>query len=236
MNTKDVLAEMEKVSDERTKKIWASHGATGSFFGVKVEDMKKIQKKVKTNQQTIAMELFDSGIGDAQYLAGLMADGNKMSRKEIQHWVENAKWQMVSEYSVAWVAAENEHAVDIALEWIDSKKERIASTGWNTFGSILRITPDEKIDLKLFKKLIARVEKEIHKAPNRVRYCMNQFLIAAGSFSKALNKDAIEAGKRIGVVMVDMGGTACKVPYAPDYIKKVMDKGYLGKKRKSPKC
>ena len=101
---------------------------------------------------------------------------------------------------------------------------------------MLRITPDEKIDLKLFKKLIARVEKEIHKAPNRVRYCMNQFLIAAGSFSKALNKDAIEAGKRIGVVMVDMGGTACKVPYAPDYIKKVMDKGYLGKKRKSPKC
>ena len=66
MNTKDVLAEMEKVSDERTKKIWASHGATGSFFGVKVEDMKKIQKKVKINQQTIAMELFDSGIGDAR--------------------------------------------------------------------------------------------------------------------------------------------------------------------------
>jgi hypothetical protein len=43
------------------------------------------------------------------------------------------------------------------------------------------------------------------------------------------------AGK-IGPVTVDMGDTACKVPYAPDYVQKVVDRGTVGKKRKTAKC
>ena len=35
---------------------------------------------------------------------------------------------------------------------------------------------------------------------------------------------------------VDMGGTARKVPYAPDYIKKTQQRGSIGKKRKTAKC
>jgi len=33
-----------------------------------------------------------------------------------------------------------------------------------------------------------------------------------------------------------MGGTSCKVPYAPDYIQKVINRGILGKKRKMARC
>jgi hypothetical protein len=36
--------------------------------------------------------------------------------------------------------------------------------------------------------------------------------------------------------MVDMGGTACKVPGAADYINKVKAHGGLGKKKKTVKC
>lgn len=32
-----------------------------------------------------------------------------------------------------------------------------------------------------------------------------------------------------------MGDTACKVPFAPDYIK-VQDRGVIGKKKKTAKC
>jgi hypothetical protein len=39
-----------------------------------------------------------------------------------------------------------------------------------------------------------------------------------------------------GLVEVDMGNTACKVPFAPDYIQKVKDRGTIGKKRKSARC
>lgn len=236
MNTKEILAELKKAGNEQTKKILLKHGAKEPFYGVKIEDLKKIHKKVKENQQQVAMELFESGIGDAQYLAALMADGSKMSKKELQTWAENAGWQMISEYSVAWVTSENENAFELALKWIDSKNPKVASTGWNSISSLMATWPDEKIDIPAIRKLLNRVEKEIQDAPNRVKYCMNSFVIATGSFMKDLNKEAIEVGKKIGGVEVDMNGTHCKVPFAPDYIKKVMDKGYLGKKKKTVKC
>jgi len=236
MTTQQILDELKASGNDATKKIFLKHGAKEPFYGVSIENLKKIQKKIKVDQQQIATQLYSSGVGDAMYLAGLMADGSKMSKKELDSWAATAEWPMISEYSVAWVASENEAGWELALKWIDSPKENIASSGWSTLSSIVATQPDEKLDIAGLKKLLARIPKEITKAPNRVRYCMNGFVIAIGSYVKALNKEAIEVGKKIGSVEVDMNGTYCKVPFAPDYIKKVMDKGNLGKKRKSAKC
>jgi len=236
MTTQKILEELKASGNDATKKIFLKHGAKEPFYGVSVENLKKIQKKIKANQQLIASELFSSGIGDAMYLAGLMADGSKMNKKELDNWAARADWPMISEYSVAWVASENEAGWELALRWIDSPKENIASSGWSTLSSIVATWPDEKLNIAGLKKLLDRVQKEIEKAPNRVRYCMNGFVIAIGSYVKEVNKEAIAIGKMIGSVEVDMSGTSCKVPFAPDYIKKVMDRGNLGKKRKTAKC
>ena len=86
------------------------------------------------------------------------------------------------------------------------------------------------------EQLLARVEKTIHNAPNRVRYAMNGFVIAVGSYVEPLMSRALKAAHTIGKVSVDMNGTACKVPHAPDYIKKVQARGAIGKKRKTTRC
>lgn len=65
---------------------------------------------------------------------------------------------------------------------------------------------------------------------------MNGFVIAAGGYVPSLTARAIAAGNKIGMVKVDMGGTACKVPFSPDYIRKMKDKGNIGKKRKTIRC
>jgi 3-methyladenine DNA glycosylase AlkD len=236
MTTKQVLDELKKAGSEQTKKTLLNHGAKEPFYGVKISDMKLIQKKIKDNKQQIACELFDSGIGDAQYLAGLIADGSKMTKAQLQSWADRADWAMISEYSVAWVASENPGAFELALKWIDSKKDNMASSGWNTINAILATWPDEKIDTAAIRKLLQRVEMEIDKAPDRTRYCMNNFIISTGIYMKELNKEAVALGKKLGPITVNMQGTDCKVPYGPDYIKKAMDKGMLGKKRKTAKC
>jgi 3-methyladenine DNA glycosylase AlkD len=236
MTSQQILAELKKLGSENIKKIFLKHGAKEPLYGVKVEDLKKVQKKIKEHQQLLALELFASGVGDAQYLAGLMADGAKMNKKELQTWAEKAEWSMISECSVAWVTAENKDAWELAMKWIDSPKQNVAASGWATLSSIMATWPDEQLDIAALKKLLVRVQKEIHDAPNRVRSCMNGFVIALGSYVKDLTKEATEAAKKIGVVMVDVGGTACKVPFAPDYIKKVADKGAIGKKKKTAKC
>ncbi len=77
---------------------------------------------------------------------------------------------------------------------------------------------------------------EIADAPDKVRYVMNNFVIAVGSYVKPMLKQAKQAAKTIGTVSVDMGDTACKVPNATAYIKKIESAGRVGKKRKSVKC
>jgi hypothetical protein len=51
-----------------------------------------------------------------------------------------------------------------------------------------------------------------------------------------LLSQAKAAAKKIGVVQVDMGDTACKVPSATESIKKVELLHRVGQKRKSVKC
>jgi hypothetical protein len=57
-----------------------------------------------------------------------------------------------------------------------------------------------------------------------------------GTYVQGLTKDAIAAANKVGPVKVDMNGTACKVPDAVTYIKKVADKQLTGNKKKTLKC
>jgi hypothetical protein len=53
----------------------------------------------------------------------------------------------------------------------------------------------------------------------------------------ALADEAMATANNIGVVTVDKNGTACKVPVATEYIKKVWDKrGGIAPKKKEVKC
>ena len=236
MTVQEILNRLESLGSAQIKKILMKHGAREPLFGVKVENHKKVQKEIKGDTQAIAMELYDTGNADAMYLAGLMANGAKMSDKELQHWVNNANSPTLSEYTVPWVTAENPKGWSIALKWIDSKKEMVAAAGWNTLSGILSLRPDAELDIEGIRKLMLRIKNEINTAPGRVGYTMNGFIIAAGSYVAELTAESIQLGRMIGVVSVDMNGTACKVPFSPDYILKVKEKGVIGKKKKTVKC
>jgi hypothetical protein len=235
MTAKEIMNELEKKGSESIKKIFRNHGTNGPMYGVKVADLKVIQKKVKKDHK-LAMELFATGNYDAMYLAGLIADESKMSKKDIQQWTEKSHSSGISEYTVSWVAAESDYGWELGMKWIDSPKELIASAGWNTLSGVIAMKPDDELDITAIKKLLQRIVKEIHSSPNRVRYTMNGFVIGVGGYVKELTKHAIEIAKKIGDVYVDMRGTACKVPAATDYIKKMEAKGYIGKKKKTVKC
>lgn len=230
-----VVEQLQALGLESYRNTLRKHGAQEPVFGVKIEEMKKLMKPYK-NDLAFACALFDTGIYDAQYMAGLLADGRQMSVAQLQHWVATANSHGIREYSVAWVAAESGHAVELALDWIASGDADIAATGWCTLSSYVAITDDANLDMDLLKKLLKKVQAEIHQAPNRVCYCMNAFVIALGSYVSELSTAALQAGQAIGEVTVDVGDTACKVPFAPDYINKVAQRGSLGKKRKTAKC
>jgi 3-methyladenine DNA glycosylase AlkD len=235
MTSKQIMTELESLGSPAIKKVLLQHGVREPFFGVKIGDMKPIQKKVKMDYQ-LAKELYATGNADAQYFAGLIADDMQMTKADLQTWVKGALSQNISEYTVPWVAAGSQHGYELALEWIESTKEYVAAAGWSTLANLVALQPDSKLDLPGLKTLLARAVKEIHSAPNRVRYVMNNFVICVGGYVPPLSKEAIAAAKKIGAVTVEMGGTDCKMPVATEYIQKAIDRGSLTKKKKTVKC
>ena len=123
MTADEIVEELKPSGSESIKKILLNHGMQEPLFGVKIDDLKKIQKRIKKDYQ-LALDLYDTGIYDAMYLAGLIADDAKMTKKDLQRWVEQgALARRSATTTVPWVAAESQHGRELALEWIDSKKE-----------------------------------------------------------------------------------------------------------------
>ncbi|MDB5157809.1 MAG: alkylation repair enzyme [Mucilaginibacter sp.] len=235
MTVKEIMADLKEYGSESIKKILIKHGVKEPFFGVKVEYLKIIQKKIKKNYQ-LAKDLYATGNADAMYLAGLIADDKQMTKADLQMWVQQAVSNNIADYTVPWVAAEGNYGYEMALEWIDSPQDHIASAGWFTLCHVVALKPDDELDIEHLKALLARVEQTIHTAPNRIRSGMNMFIICVGSYVIALTDEAIAVGNRVGSVTIIKEGTACKVPLATDYIDKVKAKGNWGKKRKTVKC
>jgi len=234
MNVNSIVDELRSLGHEGTRRVLLNHGAHEPCLGVKISDLKKIQKRIKQDHQLV-LRLYETGIYDAMYLAGLIADDARMTKSELRNWVERASGPLAGS-TVAWVAAGSAHGFEVAREWIDSDKEFIAAAGWATLSGLVSIKQDSDLDLDELKRLLGRVQRTIHTAANLVRYQMNGFVIAVGGYVSPLTKSAKEAGEKIGIVSVDLGGTACRVPFAPEYIEKIEQRGAIGRKRKTAKC
>jgi len=235
MTKEEVLKELESYGNESTKRIFINHGAREPFFGVKVQDLKKIVKKVKKDYE-LSLELYESGNSDAMYLAGLIADEKMMTKSDLQKWVKGAYWYMISEYTVAWIASESEYGLELALEWIESDKKNTAAAGWSTLSNLVALKDDNELDVQLLRGLLLRVKDTIHEQSNRVKYTMNGFVISVGAYVSELTDLSMQTAEIIGKVEVFMGKTSCKVPFAPEYLQKIIDKGRVGKKKKTARC
>ena len=235
MTLDQAMSELAAKGSEAVKTIWLKHGAKEPFFGVKVGDLKPLHKKMK-GDQALALELYATGNSDAQYLAGMIADGKLMTPAQLDTWAKTAGWNMISGFTVPWVASEHPEGFALATKWIDAKDEAIAVAGWKTLGALATIAPDDRLPVKKFSTLLDRVATSISAASDDVRLAMNQFIIAVGTYVAPLGDQAIATARTIGRVEADLGDTACKIPDAEAYILKRRRGAPIAPKRKTVRC
>ncbi len=218
MTDNEVLNELESLGSEHTRKTYQRHGVVGKQFGVSFASLGKLQKKIKTDH-SLAQKLWASGIHDAQVLATMIADPLQMSAREIDKWSQRLSNYMLSD-TLAGLASRAPSAREKAASWTGCKDEWIASAGWQILsGLALR---DASLRDSFFQPYLETIGSEIHKRKNRVRYAMNGALIAMGSRSSKLEKQALAVAAKIGRVEVDHGETGCKTPDAAAYIRKTV--------------
>ncbi len=118
MTAREILEEIKPLGSDSYKRVIFNHGVKEPCFGVKISDLQRIVKRIKRDYQ-LALDLYDTGIYDAMYLAGLIADDARMTKKDLQHWPAKAYCRGLSGATVAWVAAGSAHGWELGLEWIE---------------------------------------------------------------------------------------------------------------------
>lgn len=235
MELSEIMDELKSLGKERTKKIYISNGAKEPVFGVTISAMKPIFNKIKYNQ-SLAEQLYATGNYDAMYLAGMVAEPKRMVEEDFNRWIEGAYFYMISDFIVAVTLAETDIAFSVADRWIDSGKELTMSAGWSCYEWLLGTRKDSEFEKDKLLAMLNKVRDTIHNQPNRTKYAMNNFVIAAGISYLPLHEETKKVAEELGKVDVFMGNKLCQTNVAIEYIQNAVDKGKLGFKRKHVRC
>src|SRR5512134_919841 len=102
VSARQILDELKPLGRDSYKRVLINnHGVKEPCFGVPISELKKIQKRIKRDYQ-LALDLYDTGNYDAMYLAGLIADDARMTKKDLHRWVAKADGGALLGYTVPW--------------------------------------------------------------------------------------------------------------------------------------
>jgi len=218
-NANVILTEMESLGTEQARKTYKRHGVGDKVLGVSYSDLGKFQKKIKTNHD-IALDLWASGIHDAQILALMVADPQKADSATLDKWAATLNNYVITDAFAGYVA-KTPFARQKAEAWIKSDHEWIGAAGWDILGTLA--SNDASLPDSYFEPYLGIIERDLQTSKNRTRHSMNNALIAIGARNPNLQPNAVATAKRIGKVKVDHGLTNCKTPDAISYMQKVID-------------
>ena len=213
--TAEVLADLEASGTAQNRKVYRRHGVQNALYGVSYTNLKALKKEIKVNHP-MARELWATGNHDARILATMIADPRQADETLLESWVNNLGNYMIGDAFSGYVS-QTSFACARMEQWTQSEDEWVGMVGWNLLAHLAM--KDQTLDDSYFRPYLAVIERDIHTRKNRVRYSMNNALIAIGLRSEALEADAVAAAQRIGVVEVDHGETNCKTPDAVPYIR-----------------
>lgn len=212
----EVLAQLEAAGSEQTRKTYARHGIRGECFGVSYAILGQLRKKIKVDD-SLALELWASGIHDARILACMVMDTTKITRERLDAMVD-----VIDNYALAGelgdLIARSPLLMEVHDTWRFDTGEWRSAIGWRMVSAI---AANGDVSLDVGHAYLAEIEAGVASAPNRTRLAMNSALIALGGYNSCLYEDVVACSGRIGPIQVDHGDTGCKTPDPVVYMQKM---------------
>ncbi len=231
MTVNEVIKQLESLGTEQNRRIYRNHGNDIEMFGVSIANLKKVLKPIKKDKE-LGLQLMKSKNTDAMYLSQWIVDSSVLTINDLEEIINLTNYYMTLDVVVPNLAIKNKALTKECLQsWIFSDNPRKRQCAYSLYCLVLMKYPKDDINQVEVKELLTHISTVIHDEENRVRYSMNSFIINAGIYDEDLTQTCINLSERIGKVSVSMGNTSCKVPYAPEYIRKVEKMGKIGLKR-----
>jgi 3-methyladenine DNA glycosylase AlkD len=219
MKLKETLEKLEKLGNEKMCKQNRKNGAHDNQFGVRLGEIRKFAKTIKTNHE-LALELWDTGNIDARLLAILLMKVPRLSSIELDKLVKSVEFFQVADWINAYIVKKHPDNEKLRLEWMTSSDPMAQRAGWN-LTSVRVVKNPEGIDIK---GLLDRIESEMGDAHPFAQWTMNFTLGEIGIKFPKHRKRALEIGEKLGVYRDYPTSKGCTSPFAPIWISEMVSR------------
>ena len=217
MTLQEALDRLKSLGNETVRAHNRKFGAGDNQYGAKLGDIRKLAATMKADHQS-AMDLWDSGIIDAQLLAVLLIKPKKLSLDELDRIVRTATFSQVADWVNNYLVKEHPEKETMRVRWMADQDPWAARAGWGlTSGRVARAS--EGIDLSA---LLDRIEAEMPTAPAPTQWTMNSCLANIGIHHPAFRKRALAIGERLGIYRDYPVSKGCTSPFAPIWINEMV--------------
>jgi 3-methyladenine DNA glycosylase AlkD len=209
----DTLERLKALGNAKVRAQNVKNGAGDNQFGVSLGDLRVLAKKIRTNHQ-LALSLWDTGNVDAQFLATLLIEPNKLSVKEMDRMVRSLTFARVADWLIAYVVRQHPDKESLRRDWLAADNRWAARAGWDLTAERVAKSPDG-LDLPA---LLARLESEMAGAEPAVQWTMNNTLATIGIHFPKHRQRAIAIGETLGIYRDYPVSKGCTSPFAPIWI------------------
>lgn len=217
MTLKETLKQLKALGDERMRAQNKKQGAGDNQYGVKLGELRKVANKIKTDQK-LALELWETGNVDAQFLATLIIKPNDLSTSELEQMVRSIDFVRVADWVNSYVVRKHPEKESLREKWSNDKNRWTARAFWDLTSERVGKKPDG-LDIK---GLLDRIESEMLEAAPEVQWTMNMCLATIGIHFPKHRKRAIAIGEALGVYRDYPVSKGCTSPFAPIWINEIV--------------
>lgn len=219
MTVKEILTHFEALGNEKVRKQNAKRGAGDNQFGVRMGEIRKVAKKIKTDHE-LALELWETGYIEARLLAILVIEPKKLSADELDRLVRSVSFFWVADWINSYVVKHHPEKEALRQQWMTSDDPMAARAGWNLTSSRIR-KKEEGLDLPA---LLDRLESEMGDAHPTAQWTMNFALVEIGINHPQHRERALNIGEALGVYSDYPTAKGCTSPFAPIWINEMVSR------------
>jgi|SRR5580658_1339554 3-methyladenine DNA glycosylase AlkD len=190
-----VLRELKELADPKARAKLAYFGVhVPKAYGISAPVLHAFARHIGKNQ-SLAEELWSTGIHEARILASLIGESEKITAAQMERWVRDFNsWDLV-DTACCYLYAHAKPAWDKIYEWSGRRAEFEKRAAFSLAAYLAykdKIAEDAK-----FERFLAVIERESHDERNFVRKAVNWALRNIGKRNRQLNAAAIRFAERI---------------------------------------
>ncbi len=219
MTLEETLTQLKALGNEKTRAHNAKYGSGDNQFGVRLGDIRKLAKKIKTNHE-LAFALWETGNVDARFLATLLIKPKALSIDEVDRMTRSVAFTRVADWLNGYVVKLHPDKETLRQRWMAADDPMAARAGWSLTAERVVKNP-EGLDPPA---LLDRIESEMGGAAPETQWTMNFTLVEIGIRFPEHRERALAIGEALGIYRDYPVSKGCTSPFAPIWINEMVSR------------